>query len=99
MFSKLLLSLFAMSCILVGCSAGSQTYDEDAIKHATDNAKVVRGIFDASGGDYDKVPASDKKKLAEIYKDDAGARKAFELIKHPPGSGPSAPAANKPSGN
>jgi hypothetical protein len=96
---KLIFSALVLVGILSGCGTAPPAIDEETIKHATDNAKVVRGIFDASGGDYDKVPAGDKNKLIGIYKDDAGARKAFELIKHPPGGGPGAPMANQPKGN
>lgn len=77
--------ILAVASILVGCSTGAQPYATGEIAQATDNAKIVRGIYDSNKGEYDKVSATDKAKLIEIYKSDAGARKAFDLIKHPPG--------------
>ncbi len=94
MTCKQAFSILFFAIALVGCSSGPQDVAKADIEHATDNAKVVRGIYDAAGGDYDKVSEGDKKKLAEIYKSDDAARKAFELIKNPPGGMPSgAPAA------
>lgn len=94
MTCKQAFSILFVAIALVGCGAGTQDVAKADIEHATDNAKVVRSIYDAAGGDYDKVPEGDKKKLAEIYKSDDAARKAFDLIKNPPGGMPSgAPTA------
>lgn len=88
-----LISVTAIAAILAGCGAGPQPYADDQIKVATDNAKVIRGIYDANNGNYDSVSEADKKKLVDILKSDKAAREAFDKIKNPPGGmgGPPTP--------
>ena len=94
MFSKILISLFAMSCILAGCSTGPQEIAKADIQQATDNAANTKSLFDSVEGDFDKLSAVDKKKLTERYKSEAVAKKLFETMKHPPLGG----AVNSPQG-
>lgn len=96
MTCKQAISVLIIAFALVGCGAGPQPTADAEINKATDNAKVVRAIYDAAGGDFEKVPDGDKKKLIEIYKDEAGAKKAFDLIKNPPGGLPGAPPMGQP---
>jgi hypothetical protein len=92
-----LISVTAIAAILAGCGAGPQAYDDSKIKNATDNAKVIRGIYDANGGNYDSVPEADKKKLIDILKSDKAAREAFDKIKNPPGGMGGAPVSGQPT--
>ena len=100
MSTKLFISFLALACVLVGCSSGPQPLAQDEMKDAAQQNAMVRGIFDANGGDYDKVSAADKQKLVTRFKTDASARDAFEKIKHPPGGmgGGGAPIPNAPQG-
>ena len=88
---KYLISILAVASTLVGCSSGPQNFASGEIEHATDNAKVVKGIYDSSKGDINKVSATDKSKLLEIYKTDDKIKIAFEKMKHPPLGGGGAP--------
>ena len=93
---KQTISVIFVAFALVGCSAGPQQIDLQASKQATDSAVHVRAIYDAAGGDYDKVPESDKKFLVERFTSDKKAREAFDKIKNPPGGVPGAPPVNTP---
>ena len=89
---KQVLTVTVLTSILAGCGAGPQSVDTEVTQKNTDANKRVRAIFDASGGDFDKVPDTDKKFLIERFKTEKDAREGFELIKHPPGGLPSTPA-------
>ena len=65
---KYLISILAVASSFVGCSSAPQSFATTEIEHATDNAKVVRGIYDSCKGDISKVSPSDKAKLLEILK-------------------------------
>ncbi|MBS1704099.1 MAG: hypothetical protein JST12_20720 [Armatimonadetes bacterium] len=92
---KQLFTGISIAFVLAGCSAGPQEVAKADIQKATDNAKVVRSIYDKAQGKFDNVDEADKKKLVEIYKSEEGARKAFDLITNPPGGLPGAPAPNQ----
>ena len=92
-FTVLAISLTA---ILTGCGSGPQPMATQEMQQSFDNAIVVKQIYDASGGDFDKVPEADKKKLIERFKNEDGAKKAFAAIKNGPNSGPpAAPSASQ----
>ncbi len=89
---KHLISLLGVATILVGCSSGPQEFATSDIKQATDNAKVVKGIFDSSKGDINKVSPADKAKLLDILKSEQAIKTSFEKMKNPSlGSGGGAP--------
>ena len=93
---KLTILALSLTAFLTGCGAGPQPMATQEMKQSLDNAVVVRQIYDASGGDFDKVPESDKKKLIERFKNEDGAKKAFAAIKNGPNSGPpAAPPASQ----
>lgn len=94
---KQLLTATVLSSILIGCGAGPQPVDTDTVQKNTDANKRVRSIFDASGGDFDKVPEADKKFLIERFKTEKEAREGFELIKHPPNGLPSSAPTGAPN--
>lgn len=95
-----LISVTAIAAILAGCGAGPQAIDTATVQKNTDANKKVRAIFDAAGGDFEKVPASDKPFLIERFKDEVGAKKAFEQIKNPPGGMGGTPTPSQaPTGN
>lgn len=85
----------AFALLLGGCSAGPQPVDTDVVQKNADANTRVKSIYDAAGGDFDKVPDGDKKFLIDRYKNEEGARKAFDLIKNPPGGLPGAPSPNQ----
>lgn len=81
---------------IVGCGAGPQPLAKEEMQKSFDNAKVVKGIFDANGGNYETVSEGDKKTLIEIYRSEDGIKKAFEAMKNPPGGSGSAPLPGGP---
>jgi len=91
---KQIISVLTIAVALVGCSSGPQPVDEVKTQQNTDANVRVRAIFDAAGGDFEKVPASDKPFLIERFKTEEGAKQAFEKIKNP-GSG-GAPMPGQP---
>lgn len=86
MTSKIFVLALAVVSILSGCGAGPQPLAQAEMKESLDSALVVRQLYDASEGDFDKVPADGKKKLIERFKSEDGAKKAFAAIKSGPGA-------------
>ncbi len=84
------------TCSIVGCGTGPQPLAKEEMQKSFDNAKVVKGIFDANGGNYETVSEGDKKTLLEIYKSEDGIKKAFEAMRNPPGGSGSAPLPGGP---
>ncbi len=97
----LLISFIA--AVLAGCGAGPQPMATADMNKSFEANTKVRAIFDAAGGDFEKVSESDKKFLVERFKSEEKAKEAFEAIKHPPGGMPGAPGApggpGAPAGN
>lgn len=90
--SNLLLVLVLVAAIaLGGCSSGPQPIDQDFVKKSTENAKSLRSVFDAAGGDYTKIPESEKTKLIELYQSEDNLKKVWETMKNPPIGGAPVP--------
>jgi hypothetical protein len=93
---KVMILTFAAALSIGGCSAGPQPLAKEEMQKSFDNAKVVRGIYDANGGNYETLSEGDKKTLIDIYKSDEGVKKAFEAMKNPPGGMGSSPMPGGP---
>jgi len=84
--AAILLAILGVS-VLSGCGAGPQEVDKGYVQKSTENAKVARGIFDATKGQWDSVSPADKKKLSDAYGSDANAKKVWDSMVAPPSGG------------
>lgn len=87
-----------LAIFVVGCGAGPQPLADNENKKSYENAKVARSIFDANGGDYDKVSAADKKKLIDMYGDEKAITILWSGMKNPPMGGGANSGAPAPAG-
>ena len=98
MFRRILFPALALSFILSGCGSAPPAFDTGAMKEAETKAVAISGIYDAAGGDWDKVPAADKKKLIEQYKTEAAVKQLFETMKSRRGGAAPMPAGANNAG-
>lgn len=73
---------------ILGCGAGPQSYDQDAIDKATARAQKARAIFDKVNGDYQAISPGDKADLLKLSNNDENSlKKLWQTMAHPPGAG------------
>ncbi len=87
-WSVFLLLAMVATATLPGCG-DEVKLDEQATIMPVDTAKKSRELFDKVAGDYNALTEADRKTYLDLFEgDEARAKKTWDIMANPPGSGP-----------